>query len=86
MSYIDREALIERLCYVCGADCDKNICTVKQTVEYMPSADVEPVRHGMWVTEKYPLIRCSRCDAVMIITDYDNYCPNCGAKMDEVSE
>lgn len=94
MSYIDREAAIERLCYVCGADCDKNLCTVKQTIEYMPDADVEPIRHGEWVVDTiYPSgvkkFHCSICGQERTVHEkYEgvfrqNYCPNCGTKMDK---
>lgn len=62
-------------------------------IEAMPSADVAPVRHGRWVesfkVNAPPTLRsrwtCSWCGNVQTygITDY---CPNCGAKMDEESE
>ena len=47
--------------------------------------DVAPVRHGHWVSiNEYPYEKCSICgethDTVRCL---DNYCPNCGAKMDE---
>lgn len=49
------------------------------------SADVAPVRHGQWINiNEYPYEKCSICgethDTVRCL---DNYCPNCGAKMDE---
>ena len=56
--------------------------------------DVEPVRHGCWILEKEPdgspyCFHCSVCDGdfhyIGIKTAYD-YCPNCGAKMDEVTK
>lgn len=62
-------------------------------VEDSPAADVEPVRHGHWVTEKEAedkddyLLRdtcsvCGHCDWDCIESAYFNYCPNCGARMD----
>ena len=90
MSYIDRDALIERLCYLCGADCDKNICTVKQTVEYMPDADVEPIRHGEWIPVTDDVFAdkhyCSDCMNYAEVNLYgeeilSKYCLNCGALM-----
>jgi hypothetical protein len=94
MSYIDREAAIERLCYVCGADCDKNICPVKQTVEYMPDADVEPIKHGEWIKKENKTTywwECSECGEEPLKDGYERrafsrYCPNCGAKMEEDTE
>ena len=59
-------------------------------VEYAPTADVAPVRHGRWIehykSDAPPTLKerwiCSWCGNVQTygITDY---CPNCGAKMDE---
>lgn len=59
----------------------------------IPAADVAPVVHGRWVSVPYKLARvCSACnrDEPYKFADIDayvyDYCPNCGAKMDEVSE
>ena len=60
-----------------------------------PAADVAPVRHGRWVLGNVepgyftpggnrPWI-CSECEKViswMLGDPLENYCPNCGAKMD----
>ena len=70
----------------CDELCDKILA--------IPSADVEPVRHGHWIkTKAYDWVdcECSEChekDYIpMSASDinywfYRNYCPNCGAKMD----
>lgn len=65
-----------------------------------PTIEAEPVRHGRWerkhqkkefpemhilINGTYPT--CSVCGfAEMGISQETNYCPNCGAIMDEVSE
>lgn len=68
-----------------------------QTIAQLPSADVQPVRHGVWTEEnrrpKSAMFYCSECHR----TAYDiqptrdktwekrcryAYCPNCGARMD----
>ena len=58
------------------------------------AADVVPVRHGRWI-DAYPDIEpnpmfmygiCSECGFEQGISKYLNYCPNCGAKMDEYNE
>lgn len=56
----------------------------KLTLDSMPTVDAVPVVHGRWeITPVY--IKCSECgEAFMLIPQ--NYCPHCGAKMDEVSE
>ena len=56
---------------------------------FLNSADVAHVRHGRWLCGDYYDIGdvCSECDwdSQMTHPSY-RYCPNCGAKMDEVSE
>ena len=60
-------------------------------VDKIPSADVAPVRHGRWEARAIPRsdpdgdwialeYHCSLCNRL----EYrkENYCPNCGAKMD----
>ena len=65
--------------------------------EYAPDGDeiVEyaPVRHGHWIYHPDDLFpndstqECSYCHAEESLTLYnENYCPNCGARMDEVIE
>ena len=53
-------------------------------VENFPAADVAEVRHGRWLcvdTDTEQFFLCNRCKK----KEYweSNYCPNCGAKMDE---
>jgi hypothetical protein len=63
-------------------------------IDVLPRADVVEVVHGKAVRIRSDidyedtLIRmdrqCDECDA--LITQMDNYCPNCGAKMEEKVE
>lgn len=58
-------------------------------------ADVAPVRHGKWTEVQkeniwgdiIPVFECSLCGKYTFgtkgITEKSNYCPNCGARMDE---
>lgn len=53
-----------------------------------PTVDAEPVRHGQWLTSPTGWLYCSECGGeppceINVRTDY---CPNCGAKMDEVKD
>ena len=56
-----------------------------------PAADVAEVRHGRWLhlhldpddITGHTKGECSICGKLRIV---DNYCPNCGARMDEVEE
>ena len=63
--------------------------TVLEYAENLPADDVAPVRYGRWLCGDYYDIGdvCSECDwdSQMTHPSY-RYCPNCGAKMDEVSE
>lgn len=64
--------------------------TLDAIVDAQPAADVEEVRHGMWVEvegEGYDI--CSECGNSNLIghlsIEFD-YCPYCGAKMDKEKE
>ena len=68
--------------------------TVLEYAENLPAADVAPVRHGRWLTweEQFPGSTPKKTSRLGVFCDKchnhaDNrtdYCPNCGAKMDEV--
>ena len=53
--------------------------------DYLPTADVAPVKHGHWVKEKPDVLihwHCSVCKNCYYLEEPNaNYCPNCGAKM-----
>lgn len=65
----------------------------KGCIEEVPAADVEPVRHGQWVSvDEYcghaHEFKCTACGLSLFYDNYTRfceyeYCPNCGAKMDE---
>ena len=59
-------------------------------LEHIPAADVAPVRHGQWIDNgangyKWAFV-CSLCGYVdgHPFDNRHNFCPNCGARMDEV--
>ena len=87
--YISREALRDAL-YAADAITMQAVKLLNQ----FPAADVAPVRHGHWIYHIDDLFpndstqECSYCHAEENLTLHnENYCPNCGAKMDEeVSE
>lgn len=65
---------------------------ILKSIDYAPSADAEPVRHGHWEEDvRYrasPLgivclirYKCSVCGT--FVDQETKYCHNCGAKMDE---
>lgn len=70
--------------------------TARKVLEILPGADVAEVKHGHWqYTDALPhWVCCSECHKKFLpnmdwIGRYDiptNYCPHCGAKMDEEDE
>lgn len=54
----------------------------RKLIEEAPAVEVAPVRHGRYIPDmNYQAIgNCSLCNADLKC--FDNYCPNCGAKMD----
>ena len=56
-------------------------------IKGMKAADVAKVRHGRWVThsDRPDSLICSVCSYGFDMWKHDphNYCPNCGARMDE---
>lgn len=72
--------------------CDKD--EVSELIDNMPSADVEPVKHGRWIKSKAGGVLCSECCSYALYVEKGSfttkrieqeksaYCPNCGAKMD----
>lgn len=56
---------------------------IRLLVYSVPSADVVPIRHGHWEVidaEEPRRYGCSLCKRLS--WHIENYCPNCGAKMD----
>ena len=52
-----------------------------------PIIDAEPIRSGKWIEHKdYPGLAylCSECGR--FTTERSHYCPDCGAKMEEVTK
>ena len=73
---------------------DENIThkykAIRKRLKGLPSADVVEVRHGYWIRhidDIFPAdstLECSVChEEECIFLCGDNYCPNCGAKMDK---
>lgn len=81
MRLIDADALTEKV------RCTNRYFDVKFDIDEAPTIDAEPVRHGHWVANRLcDFWGCSCCgESTFLESDYQ-YCPNCGAKMDEVSE
>ena len=75
-------------------------CQILRAIDVQPAIEAKVIKHGHWIVKKtsagtaYTI--CSHCNASVKYNDEygtvvmnlagANYCPNCGAKMDEVSE
>ena len=81
--YIERETVLERAEY----DNNYRLIIPAEAIKATPATDVAPVVHGRWLYGDYYDIGdvCSECDwdSQMTHPSY-RYCPNCGARMDEV--
>lgn len=78
--YIERTELIENLNRFAPGHYN---ALINQIITNQPTVDVAEVKHGEWVKNDKTRT-CSCCGYFYINVDMedDNYCPNCGAKMD----
>lgn len=91
--YISREAAIDHIkrqqCQKCS---DIGLCgncavlVAMKLLETVPTADVEPVRHGHWTGKKdnegFPYFEHEECGKKYRLIGDLQYCPHYGAKMD----
>lgn len=95
MSYIEKEALRNKLHEAGGCDAedntysdgwDKAITEAIRILDETPASDVAKVKHGTWyrgMTKTVVYAGCSVCRKRMHYFSYGYaYCPSCGAKMD----
>lgn len=81
------------VCYACGPDDDG--CPVYRWFKEKILKEQPEQKHGHWQNDKYGNMLCSVCGGLAIetiagrIADWhlapylSNYCPQCGARMDE---
>lgn len=69
---------------------DYTIYHFKEWLEQQPIIEAKPVVHGHWETnsDRPDSLICSVCNCGFDMWKHDshNFCPNCGAKMDETVE
>ena len=93
MRLIDAEAFLKTEIDRCGSDPLVGTCTsdnqyLSDRLKKAPTIEAKSVVHGHWISKNdhgYEWIFvCSNCDYIdgYPFNDRDNYCPNCGAKMD----
>ena len=83
--YIEREAVLDLLT---NRDVVINpndeVANIREDIERLPAADVRPVVRALWEEfgeAKQKFYSCSNCFATHY--RWDNFCPNCGAMMEE---
>ena len=92
MAYIDTKYIGEcetcrhHISGKCDTWCDHGEC-YRPNMSKIPTADVVEVKHGEWVFNRHQAPNektyyCSLCAEGESDYGRDNYCPNCGAKMD----
>ena len=102
LEYIEREALrAEAIRLTGGNEFAFDNCfpywQFSKSIKEAPAADVAPVVHGEWILleknehdyETTVEEKCSLCGRYVYRYDtelQDNYCPNCGARMDKEDE
>lgn len=88
--YIDREILLKMNFYTenCNSEENRwNDYAIKDIIRHIPAADVAPVKHGHWSHLGGDEFCCTNCGHIVATEGswehpWQNYCPNCGAKMD----
>ena len=94
---IDANALIDWLTKATGfrTNCDDCTsidcldCIIEEAIKNAPTIETKPVVHGWWISKNNHgyewIFVCSNCGYVdgYPFNDRHNYCPSCGAKMDE---
>ena len=97
MRLIDAEAFFEEEFKRCGdfplvGTCSKDNEYLGNRLSVAPTIEAKPVVHAHWISKNHHgyewIFVCSNCDYIdgYPFNDRSNYCPNCGAKMDEPIE
>ena len=96
MRLIDAEALREKLYEWCGNHCENKdgckFCDISDIIDFIyeaPTIEAKPVVHAHWECTQWYEHQCSNCGDFALLNDKNvdcksNYCPHCGAVMDEV--
>lgn len=91
--YIEREAALHEIGTLpLSWEYGRGIEDCYDAIAKLPLADVLPVVHGRWIRKENGVVKCSECgcmtsivfsgDAYDEVKTENNFCYNCGAKMD----
>lgn len=91
MRLIDADAMKDRVKNYMSVFAKKDWREICEMLNNAPTVDAELVRHGHWIFNPkdaiemmFTLPKCSECGTES--SDGGNYCYNCGAKMDKVTD
>ena len=82
--YINATTLLKEIDYAFHTDTIGKKDVINLIIN-LPVADVAPVRHGRWIHHIAGGKQISACWCSVCNVEHEteqNYCPNCGAKMD----
>lgn len=90
--YIKREEAVKKIksCIFTAEDAWESgyntaMAEIMGWIKHMPSADVQPVKHGRWILCDDGYVRCSECNRKAFIendeTILTDFCHGCGADM-----
>lgn len=83
--YIKREDARKAACELCDYYGFCRDSCEHHPIDDVHAADVRPVVRGKWVYDHWCEFKCSNCGAWSKSKPYrarENFCPNCGARMD----
>lgn len=97
MRLIDADTILNGELMVVSTVAYDAVRAIIEKINNAPTVDAEPVRHGKWTHTKWSNMRhdysCSLCgcrisgvDPFSLSATAYYYCPECGAKMDEVED
>lgn len=100
--YISRDKVLKKFIEGDGHDDDRftegynfAVQEHREEVENIPAADVQPMKHGCWITshpvdaaKEFKCIVCGGLIELPVFAEhcYYDYCPYCGARMDGDTE
>ena len=97
MRLIDADALIEKADYLFKSRNTETVdfmrigynhavADVIAIAKNIPTADIMKRKKGKWEYVSFMTVRCSNCKEIFHELEGNNYCPNCGAKMEREEE
>lgn len=90
MRRIDADELYKKAMDIIQDKASYKAFAIINAISIAPTIEAEPVRHGKWKHVAGMNSKCSECGRYFPVKEFDsrpfdiNFCPNCGAKMDEM--